>query len=168
MQFIDVEDAAVIPPELSQLTRYYIVNPTANTFQVSATRGASPITFTGGTDLPVTVYVWPMVPGGLQPYLEYFVVNATADTFRLSATPGGTPITITDAPASRCKVGVVYAGIVLESAGKTCTRLASVIARLTAGRTTPTGTRGRAFAPLPLHQVEALSAPPLSAAKAQT
>ena len=118
MQFIDVEDAAVIPPELSQLTRYYIVNPTANTFQVSATRGASPITFTGGTDLPVTVYVWPMVPGGLQPYLEYFVVNATADTFRLSATPGGTPITITDAPASRCKVGVVYAGIVLESAGK--------------------------------------------------
>ncbi|MGO9032078.1 hypothetical protein, partial [Mycobacterium sp.] len=118
VQFVDVEDANILPQGLKTFTKYYVVNPTATTFQVSAKRGGRAIAFTGGTGLPLIVYVWPMVPGGFEPCLEYFVVNATADSFQLSLTRPGNPIVITDAPASTCKVGVVYAGILLESAGK--------------------------------------------------
>ena len=120
VQFVDVEDANAVPAELKAPTRYYVVNPTATTFQVATTRGSSTaIRFTPPSK-PGVAYVWPMVPGGLEPYLEYFVVNATADTFQLSMTmtPGEKLIAITDAPASTCKVGVVYAGILLESAGQ--------------------------------------------------
>ncbi|NDC75307.1 hypothetical protein EBZ70_08495 [bacterium] len=103
----------------SNTVGYYVVNASANTFQLSLTSGGVPIDFTANSISTTTVSGFSFnattdvitfknhgltsgqpvylgsAPTGLSNSVVYFVINATTDTFQLATTSGGTAVNFT-------------------------------------------------------------------------
>lgn len=112
-QVVQVSDIGDNIGGLAERTSYYVANPAANTFSLSASRTigsyatdltADTLTKTahGLTDTtPVLLYdIGSGIPAGLAAATVYYVVSAAANTIQLSATSGGAAINITGANVS--------------------------------------------------------------------
>jgi hypothetical protein len=90
----------VLPTSIVPSFVYYVINETAETYQISSTKNGPMLPLTGATtsgEFPGTHYHWSVAepPGGLEEAVDYFVVDPTGggtsatDTFKLASTLAG-------------------------------------------------------------------------------
>lgn len=140
-----------LPAPLVAGTTYYVLAPTSNAFQVSATPGGAAIDLTtvgGGSisvrmpDLisasahgfingqPLTVGSTGTLPAPLVVGTTYWVVQASSNSFKLAATQGGAAITYSSAGTGQVFVvadGIVYAAYWMVNALRNLAVYGSVI-----------------------------------------
>jgi hypothetical protein len=76
--------------------KYYVINATSSSIQLSATVSGSPINIASGfTETGHNLYQLLPSIGGLANNSKYYVINANTSTFQLSTSPGGPTINIT-------------------------------------------------------------------------
>lgn len=119
---IRLVDGGSTPGGTDNVTLYWVINQTANNFQISTSQGGAAVDFTSAgsgvvvlrvctadntTDTftlpghglpngnPVTFNTSGTMPTGLYKSTRYWVVTVTTDTFQISDTRGGTPINFT-------------------------------------------------------------------------
>lgn len=78
---------------ITEGTRYYVISPGANDFEISLTKGGSAVNFT--TDMTSGEYAKDAIlpVGELAENTEYFIVAVGTNDFQVAATAGGSAIT---------------------------------------------------------------------------